>query len=299
MKLLQFIDTSTDETKSGFIAGETIELFPTGTLIIDLVKEADRSGSPLEDVASKQSTVRGPSFEELTNVSNQFKLTIPLKIPEAWGAGVTYRKSAEFRDEEIDNPTSMYNQVYLGERPELFYKGDYRHAVGPNEAISIRADSSFTAPEPELAFVMDSNGRALAYSLCNDNSAWDIERENALYLPQSKVFYGCLALGPILVTTDDIPDPRAGELSATILRGGETLFEGSVDLSLIRREFADLSDYLTRNNPTYPGTVLTTGTGIIVPEDCALAHDDVVEIHHPIIGTLSNPVKKLAYSDRC
>lgn len=298
MKLLQFDNISTGESKSGFIDRGQVQVFPTGTMIIDLVVEADRSGSSLESIAAELTTADGPSFDDLVNRRSDLELAIPLRIPEAWGAGVTYRKSAEFRDEDLDNPTSMYNQVYLGERPELFYKGDHRHAVGPGAAISIRADSSFTAPEPELAFVMDSNGRALAYGLCNDNSAWDIERENALYLPQSKVFYGCLSLGPVLVTADEIPDPRDGQLSATIIRNGRSIFEESVDLSLIRREFSELAGYLTRNNPVYPGAVLTTGTGIIVTEDCALADGDIVEMYHPVIGTLSNPVKKLTDSDR-
>ena len=34
------------------------------------------------------------------------------------------------------------------------------------------------------------------FTLANDVSAWDIERENALYLTQSKVYDRCCALGP-------------------------------------------------------------------------------------------------------
>ncbi|MDE2861958.1 MAG: fumarylacetoacetate hydrolase family protein, partial [Chloroflexota bacterium] len=57
--------------------------------------------------------------------------------------------------------------------------------------------------------------------------------------------------------------------------------------------FSDLVGHLTRNNPIHSGTILTTGTGIIVEEDCAVRDGDIVEISHQVIGTLSNPVLKL------
>jgi len=47
--------------------------------------------------------------------------------------------------------------------------------------------------------------------------------------------------------------------------------------------------YLVRSNPVPSGTVLCTGTGIIVTEEVALAPGDVVRIRIPEIGELSNP----------
>jgi 2-dehydro-3-deoxy-D-arabinonate dehydratase len=40
--------------------------------------------------------------------------------------------------------------------------------------------------------------------------------------------------------------------------------------------------------------VLSTGTGILVPDACALAPGDVVSITIDGIGTLRNPVARLA-----
>ena len=95
----------------------------------------------------------------------------------------------------------MYAYVHNPKhRPEIFFKGTDRHCVGPDEDIGIRGDSKFTAPEPELAVVINSKGKVLGYTLANDVSAWDIERENALYLPQSKVYKACCSLGPVIVT---------------------------------------------------------------------------------------------------
>ena len=56
----------------------------------------------------------------------------------------------------------------------------------------------------------------LGYTLANDVSAWDIERENPLYLPQSKMYSACCALGPVIVTPDELPDPYSLTLTCRI-----------------------------------------------------------------------------------
>src|SRR6185436_9151641 len=114
--------------------------------------------------------------------------------PEVWGCGCTYETSAAFRDAEHGTREGMYAHVYREARPEIFFKGTARVCVGPGQPIGIRVDSKFTAPEPELALILGSRGKILGYTLANDVSAWDIERENALYLPQSKVYTACCAL---------------------------------------------------------------------------------------------------------
>ena len=137
--------------------------------------------------------------------------------PEVWGAGVTYRRSADFREEG----TGFYDRVYTAERPELFFKASSWRCVGPGEPIGRRRDSDFTAAEPEIAIVLTRAGAILGYTLANDVSAWDIERDNPLYLPQSKVYNGCFAFGPVIVTPDEIPDPYALVLRCRVTRGGQ------------------------------------------------------------------------------
>ena len=88
-------------------------------------------------------------------------LLMPVFPSEVWGAGVTYKKSAEFRDEDATSSKGIYDQVYVAARPELFYKGRAVHCAGPNGAGGIRVDSDFTAPEPELAIVVAANGDIL------------------------------------------------------------------------------------------------------------------------------------------
>ena len=222
------------------------------------------------------------------------RLRIPIDPPEVWGAGVTYKKSAEFRDEDTTTSKGIYDRVYSGARPELFYKGRAAHCVGPNEAAGIRADSAFTAPEPELALVLSASGDVLGYTLCDDVSAWDIERANPLFLPQSKIFYGCVVLGPTIVTPDEIGDPHQLNLRCTIKRGGQTLFEDEVGIDRMKRSFDELVAAVRLNNPIQDGAVLTTGTGIIVTEQQALREGDEVFLQCEPIGTLRHTMRKLS-----
>jgi 2-dehydro-3-deoxy-D-arabinonate dehydratase len=61
----------------------------------------------------------------------------------------------------------------------------------------------------------------------------------------------------------------------------------------MRRRCDELVTWLCRSNTCPPGTLLSTGTGILVPDEHALADGDVVEITLERIGTLRNPVRRL------
>lgn len=247
--------------------------------MVDLIRRSEAEGASLSQLATQMAVRHGERTE----------LLIPISPPEVWACGCTYEPSASFRDGELGTREGMYGYVYREPRPEIFFKGTCRVCVGPNQAIGIRSDSKFTAPEPELALVLGSKGRIAAYTLANDVSAWDIERENALYLPQSKVYQGSCSLGPVLVPVEDLPDPYNLDMTCTITRAGNTVFSGAISTAKLHRKVETLIEYLIRANPAPLGTVLLTGTGIIVPEDAALQPGDVVSIRVPEIGELSNP----------
>lgn len=215
---------------------------------------------------------------------------IPIHPPEVWGCGCTYETSASFRDAEHGTREGMYAHVYRDARPEVFFKGTSRHCVGSGDAIGMRPDSHFTAPEPELAIVLGHNHRIVGFTLANDVSAWDIERENALYLTQSKVYDRCCALGPVIVTPDEIADPYNLQMTCTVTRAGKVLYQGEVNTSKLHRRLETLVEYLTRANSVPSGTVVMTGTGIIVTQEASLAEGDIVTISVPEIGDLVNTV---------
>jgi 2-dehydro-3-deoxy-D-arabinonate dehydratase len=214
------------------------------------------------------------------------RLALPVDPPEVWGAGVTYRRSAEFREEG----TGIYDRVYSAERPELFFKATASRCAAHGEPVGRRKDSSFTAAEPEIGIVLGRSGAILGFTLANDVSAWDIERDNPLYLPQSKVYQGCFAFGPTIVTPDEIADPYAIELRCRVLRGGRDVFSGEATTGQLKRRFEELVGWLGRSNEIPTGTVLSTGTGIIQPLGSGLEEGDVVVLSSPQLGELRNPV---------
>jgi 2-dehydro-3-deoxy-D-arabinonate dehydratase len=213
---------------------------------------------------------------------------IPILPREVWACGCTYEMSASFRDAEHGTREGFYRQAFTAPRPEIFFKGTGRVCVGPDATIGIRKDSTFTAPEPELAVLLGAKGTVLGYTLANDVSAWDIERENPLYLPQSKVYTGCCALGPWFVSVDELANPYALDMACTIHRAGALLFEGRTSTAKLGRKIELLIAYLLRANPVPAGSVLLTGTGIIVDQAAALHPGDVVAISADGFGTLSN-----------
>jgi 2-dehydro-3-deoxy-D-arabinonate dehydratase len=285
MRLLEF---RTDDGKvcGGVIEGQYVRrVSPPVARLLSLASGEEARGE------IRMPEEPGVTYAELERSG---RLVMPVEPSEVWGAGVTYRPSADFRDADTQAPSGIYGHVYAAERPELFFKATASRCVGPDEPIGIRQDAAMTAPEPELAVVIGHDGRILAYTLGNDVSAWSIERENPLYLPQSKTYRGCCALGPVLVTADEIPDPRDLELHCRVLRGAGCVFEGSAKVSQMRRSIPELVKWLLRCNEVPDRTVLLTGTGIIIPHEAALAEGDVVEIRCDAIGTLRNPCRMVA-----
>lgn len=298
MKLVQFWVPNAGQRTGLVQGGKVVDVSaPSAGLLrlMDFFHAADSERTTVDSVverAMQLAELTAYDYEYLDRPPSEDRphLLIPFEPPEVWACGVTYMKSAEFRDGEITEAKGMYDYVYTAKRPEVFFKATASRCVGPNAAIGIRSDSTFTAPEPELALVLGSRGRILGYTLANDVSAWDIERENPLYLPQSKIYQGCCSLGPAFVTTAGLPDPQRLQLECRIERDGARVFEGSASISQMRRSFEELIQCATLHNPLPVGTAILTGTGIIVPAGVPLQNGDLVAISGGEIGTLENTV---------
>jgi 2-dehydro-3-deoxy-D-arabinonate dehydratase len=263
--------------------GESARPIPSHTMC-DLIRRAEAESISLQELAGTLAS----------RLAEPAKPIAPIHPAEVWACGCTYEMSASFRDAEHGTREGMYAYVYREKRPEIFFKGTARVCVGPGQPIGIRVDSKFTAPEPELALLLGSHGKILGYTLANDVSAWDIERENPLYLPQSKVYTACCALGPVIVTPDELTDPYNLDMTCTITRNGAVRFQGSTSTSRLHRKFEVLTEYLLCANHVPSGSVLLTGTGIIVTEDAALAAGDTVSIRVPQIGELTNAAEMVS-----
>ncbi len=265
--------------------------------MLKLFELAHEEGKPAAQFLTELLSSGSPvlyGFDELniTPDRNRPHLAVPIHAPEVWAFGVTYKRSAQARDEDADGEQGIYDRVYNSARPECFFKATPSRCVGPNDYICIRSDSTLTAPEPELAYILGENQEILGYTICNDVSAWDIERDNPLYLPQSKIYNGCCALGPVIVTPDEL-DPTNLDITCRIIRDKQVAYEDTTNSSRIGRSFSDLNHYLCLHNPVPFGTAVSTGTGIMLPNEYHLKAGDVVEIEIEGIGKLVNPVKQL------
>lgn len=214
----------------------------------------------------------------------------PIERQEVWAAGVTYLRSKTARMEESDFSATAYDKVYDAARPEIFFKALPEKVVAVGEGVGIRRDARWSVPEPELALVINSQGRIVGCTIGNDMSSRDIEGENLLYLPQAKVYDRSCALGPWILLGAAEADAREWTIRSTIVRGGVPVFSGETRVGNIKRSFEELAGYLCRSQSFPHGAVLLTGTGIVPPDDFTLHEHDVVEIEIAPIGVLRNVV---------
>jgi 2-dehydro-3-deoxy-D-arabinonate dehydratase len=215
----------------------------------------------------------------------------PLDHQEVWAAGVTYQRSMEARERESAGAAVFYDKVYTAPRPELFFKALANHVVGSGGRVRVRRDSRWSVPEPELALVLSPRLKLVGFTIGNDMSARDIEGENPLYLPQAKVYDQSCALGPAITLAASMPQLSQVNIRMAIERGGQVVFEGNTPLSRMARSFDDLISWLGKENTFPHGVILLTGTGIIPPDEFALAPGDVVSIDVAGIGRLINLVE--------
>ena len=217
-------------------------------------------------------------------------LQTPVERQEVWAAGVTYLRSKKARMEESDFSANAYDQVYDAPRPEIFFKSLPEKVVHPGDSVGIRADDTWNVPEPELTLVVNSRKELVGVSIGNDMSSRDIEGENLLYLPQTKMYERACAIGPCIVTGADETAIRQWTISVEIIRSSETVFSGDTSINNIKRTFDELLDYLGRSQSFPHGAMLLTGTGVVPGDEFTLAAEDRIRIIISGIGTLENPV---------
>lgn len=237
--------------------------------------------------------------EHIKHLADQTRLSMPVgnleflapvEHQEVWAAGVTYQRSKTARMEESQTSASLYDKVYEAPRPELFFKATPEKVVGHRANVGIRKDAKWNVPEPELAIVFNSRGQIVGYTIGNDMSSRDIEGENALYLPQAKVYKGSCALGPYIWIGSSEEEARGWTIKLSIWRGGQQVFHGETTVGQIKRPFAELGEYLFRSQEFSQGVVLLTGTGIVPGDNFSLVDHDKVMIEISGIGTLTNTV---------
>jgi 2-keto-4-pentenoate hydratase/2-oxohepta-3-ene-1,7-dioic acid hydratase in catechol pathway len=138
----------------------------------------------------------------------------------------------------------------------------------------------------------DARDHIFGFSIFNDFSARDtqiVEARGGMGPGKAKSFDGANAIGPWIVTADEIVEPYALRMSARI--NGETWTSG--DSSGMLHRFEDIIAFVSRSETIFAGEFIgsgTMGSGCGLELDRYLSAGDVVEIDVEKIGTLSNQI---------
>jgi 2-keto-4-pentenoate hydratase/2-oxohepta-3-ene-1,7-dioic acid hydratase in catechol pathway len=195
------------------------------------------------------------------------------------------------------------------ERP-VYYKGNRMNVIGDGARVTIPRYTKKFDWELEFGIFLCRKGRDIpkekardfigGFTIFNDFSARDIqsrEMGGRLGPAKGKDFDGGNAIGPALVTPDEIPDPYNLVMSARI--NGEEVSYGHT--KGMRWTFEELIAYASQDETLYPGEFFGSGTGT-VPESGAnrcccglemgrfLKAGDTVELEVERIGKLTNHV---------
>ncbi|WP_233859310.1 fumarylacetoacetate hydrolase family protein [Paraburkholderia sp. HD33-4] len=186
----------------------------------------------------------------------------------------------------------------VGKYPVIFHR--FAETLLPHGAPLIRPGVSGQFDfEAELAVVIGKGGSHIApedamshvagYTCFNDASVRDWQFHTHQY-GMGKNFRATGALGPWLVTADEIPDYR--KLSIQGVLNGEVLQTGS--LSELAFDIPALIAYVSQALDWQPGDILATGTpsgiGFKRQPPVFLKPGDRFDVVVPGVGTLSNPV---------
>lgn len=137
---------------------------------------------------------------------------------------------------------------------------------GPTDDILIPRGSTKLDWEVELAVVIgkrcdyveeaDAFSHVLGYTLCNDVSEREYQKERSGQFIKGKSAPTFGPLGPFIATTDEIPDPQALDMFLDV--NGERRQTGNTATMIFPVAF--LVSYLSRFMVLEPGDVIATGT---------------------------------------
>ena len=187
-------------------------------------------------------------------------------------------------------------------RQPLYYKGNRFTCVGQDAVIDWPRYSTVIDFEAEIAAYIGTPGvditeseaprHIFGYSIFNDFSARDAqmwEMQGPLGPAKGKDFATGNALGPWIVTADEVPDPHA--LTITVRVNGQVWTQGTLASAFHR--FPALLAHVSRDEPVFAGEILGSGT---MDNGCGLelgrypTWGDVIEIEVDSLGTLRNRI---------
>jgi len=184
----------------------------------------------------------------------------------------------------------------------VYYKSNTRSVVGPEAEVTIPRYCEVFDYELEWAIVIGKEGvdipaeraaeHIAGYMIFNDFSARDAqlaEMGGRLGPAKGKDFDTGNAMGPYLVTADEVPNPYDLTMVARV-NGAEWSRGTTRDM---RWSFEQLIEHVSQSETLYPGDVLGSGTcggGCGMEHGAFLKAGDLVELEVEGLGLLRNSV---------
>ncbi len=224
----------------------------------------------------------GPNDEQLIFNPGIVRLLAPLPAPASMRDFYAFeehvRKGFEKRGEPM--PPEWY------ELP-VYYKGNHQSIIGPEDDVEWPAFTEKFDYELELAVIIGKPGMDIpeaaardhiaGFTIMNDFSARDIQRkEMKVRLGPAKGKDFATAIGPVLVTPDEIGNPYALDMTARV--NGEVWSSGSS--GTLYHSFEKMISFASQGEMLHPGDLIGSGT---VGSGCGLELDrwvrpgDVIE----------------------
>jgi 2-keto-4-pentenoate hydratase/2-oxohepta-3-ene-1,7-dioic acid hydratase in catechol pathway len=208
------------------------------------------------------------------------------------------RMAGEPEPEPVDPSKVEIPQIYF--KQPMFYLANRYGVCGPGAGIPRPSYTKYFDYELELAAIIGRKGRNISerdarnhifgFTIMNDFCARDLlftELQNEFGPSKSKSFDNGTALGPWIVTADEIPNPYA--LRAVARVNGVARIE--TDGRYLLNSFEKIISYVSQGESLYPGEVIGSGTlvnGSGLEIDSFLNEGDVVELEFEKIGVLRN-----------
>jgi 2-keto-4-pentenoate hydratase/2-oxohepta-3-ene-1,7-dioic acid hydratase in catechol pathway len=184
----------------------------------------------------------------------------------------------------------------------IYYKANRFSVIGTDQDVRWPRYSHYMDYELEFGVFIGKTAldvpaerareHIFGFAIFNDFSARDAQmREMAGRLgpAKGKDFNTGNAIGPWIVTRDEIPDPYHLTMAARV--NGETRSEG--DSSAMLHSFEDMIAHVSRDETVHAGEFFGSGTmgnGCGLEQDRYLSDGDVVELEVERIGVLRNRV---------
>jgi acylpyruvate hydrolase len=259
VRLATFADPETGHPRAGEVRGDTVVAYADGVSVRDLLVGPAAADGPEHDLSA-------------------LTLLAPVQPRAIFGIGLNYAAHARETGRDLPEFPIVFMKLPSSSAPP---HGD----VEVPEACWRRLDY-----EGELAVVMGPHGVIAGYAVADDLSARDLQGREPQWT-RAKGFDNSCPWGPWITTVDEVPDPRALQLT-THVNGEQRQSSGTSDLVFGPEE---LVGFISETITLEPGDVILTGTpdgvGVAMDPRTFLERGDVIRIEISGLGAIEHTVR--------